>query len=752
MKIKLFNKQTAAAALLCFAATSCVEDTLDLSKDIDATIAIGNNISIPLGGTEKIMLTEMIKTEDSDVLTTDDNGNYVITKGGDIDETSVNIEEVDVTVKPMSHSTEFDLKIIAQTKAQIQELLAEVERVKQEAENTAATTAAEAKAEAAAAKATAEEEASNTKAEAKAEADKQYNDAIARIDASITDPTLNAQAKEEAREAYNEACATIENTYNDAIGTIATAYNDAIATIDEALQAANDEIAKQYNGVIEEYNKALESDIDLGEIDHEITGDASKISYNLSVDIPQEVKEIETVEFEEATDLTIDIAIAVKGEGNSDFSNLIETINLNGNHEGEKFYIGVPKFIIFEEGTAIAPAEGYNKLYIEGGATSTDNKNIKHLTRIFKIKGFDFTKDEGIKIENGKITIEKEFSAEGRIAANAINISLANALTITGVNLDATVSIGEKKANSEYSFTLKKIKGIFAPEIDPISIDDIELDLGEDMDFVYEDGAIFDFANPQIKLTINSGINLEAQATITLRSYDDNGTEITPAEGVQIPLTIKEGKNIYNIDNNFFTPGVPNLSTLLAKVPHTVKIEDVKPSIKEEVQEVTLGEDMTISGSYDINIPMVFNELNLTYTETVEDILGENADDITDYIDEIESISIEFDVLNTVPADFGIEVVAIDDYGRKIDGITAQLVDEEGNPTTIKAGNGHTEEPVTTAVKIKLSAAQGCIDELCDLDIKLNGTGNNVTLNENAYIMLENMSITIDKPIVVDMN
>lgn len=730
MKIKLFNKQTAAAALLCFAATSCVEDTLDLSKDIDATIAIGNNISIPLGGTEKIMLTEMIKTEDSDVLTTDENGNYVITKGGDIDETSVNIEEVDVTVKPMSHSTEFDLEIIAQTKAQIQELLAEVERVKREAENTAATTAADAKAEA-----------DDAKAKGKAEADNQYNDAIAQIDANIADPTLNAQAKEEAKKAYDEAIATIE-----------TAYNDAIATINEALQAANDEIARQYNGVIEEYQNALESDVDLGEIDHEITGEASKISYNLSVDIPQEVKEIETVEFEETTDLTIDIAIAVKGEGNSDFSNLIETINLNGNHEGEKFYIGVPQFIIFEEGTAIAPAEGYNKLYLEGGATSTDNKNIKHLTRTFKIKGFDFTKDEDIKIENGKIAIEKEFSAEGRIAANAINISLANALTITGVNLDATVSIGEKKANGEYSFTLKKIKGIFAPEIDPISIDDIELDLGDDMDFVYEDGAIFDFANPQIKLTINSGINLEAQATITMRSYDDNGSEITPAEGVQIPLTIKEGENIYNIDNNFFAPGAPNLSTLLAKVPRTVKIDDVKPSIKEEVQEVTLGDEMTISGSYDINIPMVFNELNLTYTETVEDILGENADDITDYIDEIESISIEFEALNTVPADFGIEIVATDDYGRKIDGITAQLVDEDGNPATIKAGSGHNEEPVATVVKIKLSVAQGCIDKLCDLDIKLNGLGNNVTLNENAYIVLENMSITIDKPIIVDMN
>lgn len=719
--------------LLSFVTACSVEDTHDLSKDIDATVAVGNGISLPIGSTEKIMLTEMIDPESSDVLNTDAAGNYVITKGDVINETSVEIEEVDVTVKPVSHSESFDLEIITQTKADVERLKNEAIAAKSDAEQRALDKKN-------AAKVTAE----NTKNTAITEAEKAKNDAYKQIDATISDPVLNAEAKAEADKSYQKAIADINASFVDA--------NNAI---DEAYVVAINEIAAQYNEVIEKYEEALADNVDLGEINHEITGDASKVNYNLSVDVPEGVEDVETVEFDELTDFTIDIAIAVHGEDYRDFGELVNVINLYGNQENERFYVGVPKFIVFEEGTEVVPsADGtYNKLYIEGGATHRDenNQNIKHLTRIYKIKGFDFTKDD-VEIVNDKIEIEREYSAEGCINANAIEVSLANALTIKDVTLDATISIGEKKNNEEYSFTLKKIKGIFNPQIDPISVDMVDLDLGDDMDFVYEEGAVFDFANPQIVLTVNSDVDLEVEATVVMRSYDENNVEITTGNGVQIPLTIIKGKNIFNITNESFKPGEANLSTLLAKVPHKVKIEDIKPKVVDKVQEVTLGDDMTIGGSYDINIPMVFNEVKLTYTETIEDVLGENPEDITDYISEIKSVSVEFEALNTVPADFDVDVVALDMNGNKIDAIVANLVDENGKPVTIKAGNGHDAEPVATNVKIELSAAEGTIEKLCNLDIKLNGHGYNVKLNENAYITLRNISVTVEEPIIVDLN
>ncbi|MBR3612559.1 MAG: DUF1542 domain-containing protein [Bacteroidaceae bacterium] len=680
--------KAASLVLLSFLTACSVEDALDLSKDIDATVAVGNGISLPLGSTEEIFLTEMITT--GDVLKTDADGNYVITKSDVIDETTVTIDAVEVEVEPISHSEKFDLKIIKQTEDDIEALL---------------------------------QEAKTKRADAIAAVEKAYVEAVDEINSN---PLLSATAKQ-------EAIAKAETERNNALN----------------------EIEEQYAEVIAKYEEALQSNVELGEINHDITGESSRINYDLSVEIPEGVEEVEAVWLDEPTDLTIDVAIAVEG-GNKVFSDLVETIHLYGNQEDEKFYIQVPKFIVFEEGTDVVETEDCNKLYIEGGATHIDDKNIKHLTNAYKIIGFDFTKGDAVT-ENGKITVDgtKEYAAEGRISASAIDITMETMFTIENVTFDAVVSIGEKDQNGKYSFVLNRIKGVFNPDIDPIKVDIVDLDLGEDMDFVYENGAVFDFANPSITLTINSEVDLAAEATIVMHGLDEYGKEIQDEKYAPVTIhlsDIKKGANVYEITNEskYITSG--SISSLLAKVPHKVKIDNIKPKVAAQVQEVTLGDNMVIKGSYDINIPMIFNDVNLTYTETVEDVLGEDPTEVTDYVSEIESVSVEFEALNTVPADFNVEIVALDAYNRAIKGIVAKLVDENGKPITIKAGKGHNEAPVATKVTVKLSVAEGDIEKLCNLDIKLNGKGQNVTLSERASIILKDIAVTIDEPIIVDMN
>lgn len=689
MKLKsIMSVKAASLVLLSFLTACSVEDALDLSKDIDATVAVGNGISLPLGSTEEIFLTEMITT--GDVLKTDADGNYVITKSDVIDETTVTIDAVEVEVEPISHSEKFDLKIIKQTEDDIEALL---------------------------------QEAKTKRADAIAAVEKAYVEAVDEINSN---PLLSATAKQ-------EAIAKAETERNNALN----------------------EIEEQYAEVIAKYEEALQSNVELGEINHDITGESSRINYDLSVEIPEGVEEVEAVWLDEPTDLTIDVAIAVEG-GNKVFSDLVETIHLYGNQEDEKFYIQVPKFIVFEEGTDVVETEDCNKLYIEGGATHIDDKNIKHLTNAYKIIGFDFTKGDAVT-ENGKITVDgtKEYAAEGRISASAIDITMETMFTIENVTFDAVVSIGEKDQNGKYSFVLNRIKGVFNPDIDPIKVDIVDLDLGEDMDFVYENGAVFDFANPSITLTINSEVDLAAEATIVMHGLDEYGKEIQDEKYAPVTIhlsDIKKGANVYEITNEskYITSG--SISSLLAKVPHKVKIDNIKPKVAAQVQEVTLGDNMVIKGSYDINIPMIFNDVNLTYTETVEDVLGEDPTEVTDYVSEIESVSVEFEALNTVPADFNVEIVALDAYNRAIKGIVAKLVDENGKPITIKAGKGHNEAPVATKVTVKLSVAEGDIEKLCNLDIKLNGKGQNVTLSERASIILKDIAVTIDEPIIVDMN
>ena len=78
MKLKtLINVNAAAVLLLSFVTACSVDDTHDLSKDIDMTVAVGNGISFPLGSTEQIKLTEMIDPDESDVLITTSDGDYI---------------------------------------------------------------------------------------------------------------------------------------------------------------------------------------------------------------------------------------------------------------------------------------------------------------------------------------------------------------------------------------------------------------------------------------------------------------------------------------------------------------------------------------------------------------------------------------------------------------------------------------------------------------------------------------------------
>ena len=64
-------------------ASSCNED-YNLTKDIDTDISIDGDISAPLGDSELILVDDFLNlgNDDSDVLKSDDSGNYYISVAG----------------------------------------------------------------------------------------------------------------------------------------------------------------------------------------------------------------------------------------------------------------------------------------------------------------------------------------------------------------------------------------------------------------------------------------------------------------------------------------------------------------------------------------------------------------------------------------------------------------------------------------------------------------------------------------------
>ena len=96
MKNITFKLCKYVALFCCAVIVSCsVDNRYDLSKDIDMTIAVGDSLSFPLGSTDKVMITELIDPESSDILDVDDDGLYVIEKGGSFDAVEFVVDRVD---------------------------------------------------------------------------------------------------------------------------------------------------------------------------------------------------------------------------------------------------------------------------------------------------------------------------------------------------------------------------------------------------------------------------------------------------------------------------------------------------------------------------------------------------------------------------------------------------------------------------------------------------------------------------------
>lgn len=106
----------AKASFACFSLlwllSSCgVDNSYDVSKDFDMTVGIGKGVSLPIGSTEKIMLSEFIDPESTEALQLDEAGNYSITASGSFQPESFVVNELDVNVETSCTSAHYDFAL-----------------------------------------------------------------------------------------------------------------------------------------------------------------------------------------------------------------------------------------------------------------------------------------------------------------------------------------------------------------------------------------------------------------------------------------------------------------------------------------------------------------------------------------------------------------------------------------------------------------------------------------------------------------
>ena len=323
-------------------------------------------------------------------------------------------------------------------------------------------------------------------------------------------------------------------------------------------------------------------------------------------------------------------------------------------------------------------------------------------------------------------------------------------------DIDATIAIGNgisfPLGDTEKIMLTEMIKGndllktdedgeFFIEQKGDVAALDIEvdIDLGSDMDFFYENTTEFEFNNPQLFIYLNNEESSAVYLKVYLSSYNRDGEVI--AEDVELYLTLPANtySKFYVTNNGAEMDGhssaVADLKALFAEAPSKIKIN-------LEPQGAAVYNAM---GEYKFYIPFDFGKLKLEYTDKAEDVLGSNPDDAVDHIDNFEAVILSFDAYNTCPADFIPSLVAYDANGNVLKNIEVTTTD------VIARGNGHLKEPVLSVVKMKLSSLEGELKLLNSIDIIMNGNGAG-KFNENAYLQLKNIALTFDSPLILDFN
>lgn len=78
--------------------SSCqVDDAYDLDKEIDKTITVGGDLTIPGSNTDNMMLKDLLEIEDGSAVVTDEEGNYILQQAGSSNSTEIDIPGVTIS-------------------------------------------------------------------------------------------------------------------------------------------------------------------------------------------------------------------------------------------------------------------------------------------------------------------------------------------------------------------------------------------------------------------------------------------------------------------------------------------------------------------------------------------------------------------------------------------------------------------------------------------------------------------------------
>lgn len=411
---------------------------------------------------------------------------------------------------------------------------------------------------------------------------------------------------------------------------------------------------------------------------------------------------------------------------------------LHGDVKAENLVIQLPEFLKFKEGQV----EAGNKLTLNGAFTPKQ----------LEVVGYQFgTKvGEGVKPdENRSLTIEGEVSMKGKVVTSGISGT-------GNLSLNLHVTLSEMAADF--------VTGVIQPDI---NAETTQIELNDLPDFLKDDATRLDITNPVIVLKANNPLDtpIELDALLTPKKnnanieghtvqvgagYGKTAVTLQPGNNV-IALSRTEGVSVEGMTSNVI---VADMNNLLEIIPDDIDV-DLKPVVRNgDYYEVELGRDYQLAASYEVDVPLSFEQgLNIVYSDSIKDLNKDlkDVDKVT-----LKKANIILTVDNAIPLKLQLkpENVQIKDvYGRELTGIEKTI--EEDKQYVMESVDGET--PATSEVVLNLSTVEdpgflSKIDKICFKITAVTGGAAGVPLKDTQWLKVTNVKLTVPGGVNVDLN
>lgn len=440
-----------------------------------------------------------------------------------------------------------------------------------------------------------------------------------------------------------------------------------------------------------------------------------------AADIDDALKELGSLKAAAPTALTLNIKL----EGNLNFS------TISGNLK-----VKFPSFLVFNDPAVNAN----NEIQIP---CSELQLNVPYV-RTLQLTGYHF--DGGLPVVNNEIHLNEQVVITGET-----NVQLPSGGQVgSGVKLQIvpTVLLAD--------MSVDEATGIIQPEIDATKT---SVEISNLPDFLNDDETSLSVSNPVILFSAVNPLNAPVDLTGKMLGKKEDGTLISGSEvkfgaGSTDPILLQPGSNLIAL-SRLGTGGpagsqniaVANINNLIAKIPDVVEVE-MQPAVSyDKYYSIRLGHDYEVSGNYNIDIPLSFEEgLNIVYTDSADDLNS----DLKDL--DFEEAAVEFDAVNTIPLELEVKaenVMPLDINKQPLSDIKVEV---EGGIAASADGKTSTRQTLLIKMTEQVKGAMSRLDAIRFRVTAVPGQAIGITLRSDQWMQLENIKVKVPKGINIDLN